>query len=100
MCPSHAIQDREPPLPLYIGLNVHTLTRSKKMLTQLYEMGMSVSYERTFEVEDWLTTAVCQRFEDDDDSVCPPQIRDGIFTVGALDNIDHNSLRIFPWDKY
>lgn len=86
---SRHTKDREPPLPLYIGLNVHTLTRSKKMLTQLYEVGLSVSYERILEVEDWLTKAMCQRFEIDN-SVSPSHIRNGIFTVGALDNIDHN----------
>ena len=86
--PRH-IKKREPPLPVYLGLNVHNLTRSKKMITRLYELGMSVSYERTLEVEDRLTTALCKRFVAED-AVCPPQMRKGIFTVGALDNIDHN----------
>ena len=33
--------------------------------------------------------AACQRFEYDD-SVIPAQMREGIFTVGIIDNIDHN----------
>ena len=64
--------DREPPLPLYIGLDVHTLTRSKKMVTRLYELGISVSYERVLTVQDWIATAVCQRYSEDD-LVCPTQ---------------------------
>ena len=59
------------------------------MITRLYELGMSVSYERTLELEDRLTTALCKRFVSED-AVCPSQMRKGIFTVGALDNIDHN----------
>ena len=42
-------QAREPPLPLYIGLNVHALMRSKTLITKLYQMGISVSYQRIVE---------------------------------------------------
>ena len=41
------------------------------------------------ELEDWIATAVCQRFEEDG-VVVPACLRKGLFTVGALDNIDHN----------
>ena len=41
----HSIRtNREPPLPLFIGLKVHTETRSKKMIMHLYDLGLSVSY--------------------------------------------------------
>ena len=33
--------------------------------------------------------AACQRFEHDD-SVIPAQMREGMFTEGIIDNIDHN----------
>ena len=36
----------EPPLPLYIAMRIHTETRSKKIITQLYDLGLSVSYDR------------------------------------------------------
>ncbi|XP_046544723.1 uncharacterized protein LOC124254923 [Haliotis rubra] len=86
--PRHS-KKREPPLPLYIGLDVHTRTRNKNILTHLYELGLSVSYERVLDVGDALTSAVCQRYTSQN-MVCPPQVRKDIFTVGALDNIDHN----------
>ena len=41
----------EPPLPLYIGLKVHTQTRSKKLISELYQLGLSVSYDRILELE-------------------------------------------------
>ena len=43
---------REPPLPLYIGMMIHTETRSKKTVTELHDMGLSVSYDRILQLED------------------------------------------------
>lgn len=82
-------QEREPPLPLYLGLNVHTQTRSKKLVNTLYHMGLCVSYSRVEEVLNALATSVCKKFNDDG-IVCPLNLRSGLYTVGALDNIDHN----------
>ena len=82
-------KDREPPLPLYIGLNVHALTRSKTLITKLYQMGISVSYQRIVELEDMLATSISERFGMDG-CVAPACLRKGAFTIGALDNIDHN----------
>ena len=81
--------DREPPLPIYIGLNIHQLTRSKKLITQLYHMGISISYDRVLELEDWIATTVCEQFELDG-IVSPACLRKGLFTIGAMDNLDHN----------
>ena len=83
------LKSREPPLPLYVGLNIHTQTRSRKMLTQMHELGLSISYTRLLEIQDSITSALCKRFKDED-AVCPTQLRTGIYSVGALDNIDHN----------
>ena len=30
---------REPPLPIYLSLNIHALTRCKKLITELYQLG-------------------------------------------------------------
>jgi len=51
-------------------------------------MGLSISYDRFMALEDWMATSVCERFEKDGVvfSVC---LRKGLFTVGALDNLDH-----------
>ena len=80
---------KEPPLPLYIGLKVHTKTRSKKIITQLHELGISVSYDRVLQLENQLATAVCENFQTKG-VVVPAQLRHGVFTIGALDNLDHN----------
>ena len=85
--------DREP-LPICIGINIHPLTRSKKIIQQLHQMGISVSYDKVMQIEEWLATAVCGRFEDG--VVAPTILRKGLFTVGALDNLDHNPTATKP----
>ncbi len=86
--PRHSLQ-REPPIPVYIGLNVHQVTRSKKLIQQFHQLGISISYDRVLELEEWISTAICERFEEDR-VVAPACLRKGLFTVGALDNLDHN----------
>jgi hypothetical protein len=80
---------REPPLPLYIGIKIHTATRSKKIITQLYDLGLCISYDRVLEIESQLAISVCRDFHDKG-VVVPAQLRCGLFTVGALDNLDYN----------
>jgi len=36
---THHSVNREQPLPLYIGMKIHTETRSKNIITQLYNQG-------------------------------------------------------------
>ena len=88
MKPRHSLK-LEPPLLLYLGLNVHTLTRSKKVVMELHHLGLSVSYNRVLQVENELANSVCQDFKKKG-VVCPSQLRKGLFTVAAIDNIDHN----------
>ena len=80
---------QDPPLPLYIGLNVHALTRSKTLITKLYQMGILVSYQRIVELEDMVATSISERFGMDGCMV-PAYLRKRAFTIGGLDNIDHN----------
>lgn len=49
-----------------------------------------VSVDRILEVENQLATAVCQDIEKRG-VVCPAQLRKGLVTIGALDNVDHNT---------
>lgn len=81
--------DREPPLPIYIGMTIHSLTRCKSLITKLYQLGLSVSYDRVMEIEDWLANAIAERHREDG-CVSPPCLKKGLFSVGALDNLDHN----------
>jgi len=53
----------EPPISIYICLNIHQMTRSKKLIDQLNQMGISISYYRVMELEEWIATSVCEQFE-------------------------------------
>ena len=70
-------------------MHLHTETRSKKIITQLHDLGLNVSYNRVLQLESWLATAVCESFQKKG-VVVPTQLRRGLFTAGALDNLDHN----------
>lgn len=80
---------REPCLPLYVGLSIHSSTRSKTLIEKMYQMGISTSYNRIMEIEDWLARSLCERYKEDG-CVAPACLRKGLFSVGALDNLDHN----------
>ena len=56
---------REHPLPIYLGLNIHAASRSKKLLQMLYKIGINISYRKIMILEDWLATSVCERFKEE-----------------------------------
>jgi hypothetical protein len=51
--------------------------------------GMSVSYDRVQDIELSVTKQLCKVFQEKG-FVCPPTLKNGIFTTDAIDNIDHN----------
>ena len=61
----------------------------KRIIQQLHELGISISYDRVIQLEEWIAEATCERF-DKDGVASPVCLRKGLFTVGALDNLDHN----------
>ena len=53
---SYALE-REPPLPIYIGLKVHAACRIKELIKQLNQIGVRVSYDRIVQLEEWMATS-------------------------------------------
>ena len=86
---------REPPVPLYIGLNIHKAARDKKMIKNFEQLGISISYDRILQLESLLTRSLCEQFKKDN-IVCPQQRRKKNVTDGAIDNLDHNSSSATP----
>ncbi|CAG9768430.1 unnamed protein product [Ceutorhynchus assimilis] len=62
--------DCEPPLPLYVGLSTYGQNRDKATIDKLHDKGLSQANEKG--------------------AVCPSNLKNGIFTVSALDNIVYN----------
>lgn len=81
--------DREQPLPVYLGLMVHLSTGKKKLVEELNSIGASISYSRVLDIERAIAVKVCDKYRQDN-CVCPPNLKYGLFTTAAIDNIDHN----------
>jgi len=80
---------RETPLPIYVGLTVHTRTQKRDLIDTLLDLGLSISYDRVLEILTAMNNHVCEQYNCDC-VVCPPNLRQGLPTTGAIDNIDHN----------
>ena len=86
---THHSKDREPPLPLYVGLAVHACTHSCELVNVLYQQGLSVSYPRLLHVTTGLANSVIA-YHESQGVVCPSNLCQNLFTSGMIDNIDHN----------
>ncbi|KAK3921570.1 Adenylyltransferase and sulfurtransferase MOCS3 [Frankliniella fusca] len=82
--------DMEPPLPLYLGPVCFGRSRDKSWIDEMHRRGLSVSSNRISEVSSQLCRLVVERAKEES-VVCPSNLRKGLFTVTALDNIDVKS---------
>ena len=77
------------PIAVHLGILLHSQTLQKNLIDKLYSLGLSISYERVLEIEAATGNKICERFELEK-TVCPPTLRIGLFTYGAIDNIHQN----------
>ena len=75
---------------MHIGLLIHSQTRQLNLVSDLYNLGLSISYERVLEIENLTANAICEQLLKADRVVFPPKLRKNIFTTAAYDNMDHN----------
>ena len=90
---------QETPLPIYIGLMLHAQTRKRELVDRLFNLGLSISYDRVLRLSAEMGNSVCQRFHMEQ-VVCPPIMRAGVFTTAAVDNIDHNPSATTAKDSF
>ena len=62
-------------------------------------MGLSVSYDQILELENQIASSLCEH-TNEIGLVCPSQLSHGLFTVGALDNIDHKPSSTIAKDSF
>ena len=98
-CNTKHNQERETPLPIYLGVMVHTKTRKRELVDTLYDLALSVSYDRVLNISTELGNNVCRHCEIEQ-AVCPPQLKGGLFTTAAIDNIDHNPTSTTSHDSF
>ena len=92
-------RDHEIPLPLYLGLKVHAVTRSKTLVDTLFHLGLCISYDRVLQIQSDIANGVCQRYEMEK-FVGPPNMHRRLFTIAAVDNIDHNPSSATAKDSF
>lgn len=92
-------RERETPLPVYISMKVHAETRKRELVDTLSSMGMGISYKRLMTISSQVGNAVIERFEADG-VVVPTSMKKDVFTVGVVDNIDHNPSSTTSSDSF
>ena len=90
---------RETPLPTYVGLTVHARTRKHELVETLFDLGLSISYDRVMAISTAMGNRVCEQYHREQ-VVCLPNLRHGLFTTAAIDNIDHNPSSTTATDSF
>ena len=68
------------------------------MIDNLEKFDLSVSHDRILQLESLLANNVCEQFKLEG-IVCPDNLRKSLFTIDALDNIDHNPSSTFAQES-
>lgn len=92
-------QQRETPLPIYLGIMLHTKTRKRDLVDTLFNLGLCISYDRVLNISTELGDKICYHYEQEK-AVCPPELKGGLFTSAAVDNIDHNPSSTTSRDSF
>ena len=89
----------ETPLPVYLGLMIHSCTRKKSVVDKMNGLGLCISYDRVQEIEATVTNVLCDNYRSFGD-VIPSTLSKGVFTTAAIDNIDHNTSSSTAVDSF
>lgn len=82
-------REKECPLPIFVALKIRGTTRSKTLVESIYNIGLSISYDRLLCLSTEVVNSVCAHFQSEG-VMCPPKLRTGLFTMAAVNNFDHN----------
>ena len=99
LCTTRHNQERETPLPIYLGVTVHTKTRKRELVDRMYDLGLSISYDRVLAISTELGEKICH-YCNMEKAVFPPALKSGLFTTAAVDNIDNNPISTTANDSF
>ena len=85
---------REPPIPIRLGMFVYGHTRSKAVVTELCDAGVSISYKKVQEYRKEVGSEVCRQYALDG-AVVPNNLKENTFLVTAIDNINVSGRSLF-----
>ena len=84
--------DGETPLPVYVGLLLHTKTRKDGLVNKLSRLGLCISYDRVCDIKESIASHLCKEYEERK-LVQPASMKDGLFTLPQLTTLS-TMLRI------
>ena len=80
-------------MPIYLGTMIHSKTCKRELVDMLFILGLCVSYDRVLDISIELGNKIWHYYEQEN-AVCPPNLKSGVFTTAAVDNINHNPSSI------
>ena len=83
-------QKRETPIAVYLAQMIHAQTGKLGIVEKLFNFGLCVSPDRLRSIATALGNTSLDTFARQN-VACPMLMQKGLFTIGAIDNIDVNS---------
>ena len=83
----------------YNGLKIYSVRRNRIVVDMLYCHGLCISYERVLRVTQGLSVATLNLLKLEE-AVIHSNLRTGLFTIGAKDNIDKSSRCTISKSRY
>ena len=92
-------QERQIPLPLYLGVINTSKTCNKELVDALFELGLCTFYNHVMSISTSLGNNYRHYFEMEK-AVCPPKLKGELFTTASIDNIDYNPSSTTARDSF
>ena len=92
-------KSRETLLPVYLGMMVHCQTRKQDLVDRLFQLELSVSYDRVLSISTSVANDLTEQYIEHG-VVCPPALRKTLYITAAVDNIDHNPSATTAKDSF
>lgn len=80
-------------------MKIHGSTRNKSLVEAFYELRLCISHDRLLSITTDTANRVIKRYEAEN-TVCPANLMDELFTTTAVGNIDHNPSSTTANDAY
>ena len=92
-------KSQETPLMIYTGLKVFFVTRSRKLIDCLFQIGLSMSYDRVLELTNIMYQNLNKAYETHG-CFFPRILKKKLFSVWLKDNVDVNPKANFAKSSY
>lgn len=81
-------------------MKIHAETRKRGLVDCLYNLGLCISYDRVLGISTDIANKVCAMYDDEARTLPEPNLARSLFTVAAVDNIDHNPSSTTSKDSF